>query len=332
MKLKAPFPWFGGKSRVADLVWSRLGDCSHYIEPFFGSGAVLLARPHSPGYETVNDADGYVANFWRALQHAPDEVAHWADYPVFENDLHARHIWLAAQKADFTARLEGDPAFYDAKVAGWWVWGICCWIAGGWCSPGIGPWISVDGKAIKQTGQGVKRQLPHLGNTGQGVKRTSQNLHDYLWALAERLRNAVVCCGDWSRICGPAVLFERGTPVGIFLDPPYAPQERDSDCYATDATRHLAADVRDWAVEWGHDPRCRIALCGYEGEHTMPDDWECIPWKANGGYANRGNKRGRNNKHRERVWFSPHCTRDAGEQDAQWNQARLVGEVEVNNG
>jgi len=43
---KAPFPWFGGKSKAAPLVWKLLGDPVHYVEPFFGSGAVLLQRPH----------------------------------------------------------------------------------------------------------------------------------------------------------------------------------------------------------------------------------------------------------------------------------------------
>lgn len=58
--LSAPFPWFGGKSRVADLVWSRFGaDVPNYVEPFFGSGAVLLGRPGGAGStETVNDKDG----------------------------------------------------------------------------------------------------------------------------------------------------------------------------------------------------------------------------------------------------------------------------------
>lgn len=40
----APFPWFGGKSQVASIVWDRFGDVLNYIEPFFGSGAVLLGR------------------------------------------------------------------------------------------------------------------------------------------------------------------------------------------------------------------------------------------------------------------------------------------------
>jgi site-specific DNA-adenine methylase len=38
--MKSPFPWMGGKSRVADLVWDRFGNVPNYCEPFFGSGAV----------------------------------------------------------------------------------------------------------------------------------------------------------------------------------------------------------------------------------------------------------------------------------------------------
>ena len=37
--LRAPFPWFGGKRRVAPEVWERFGDVPNYVEPFFGSGA-----------------------------------------------------------------------------------------------------------------------------------------------------------------------------------------------------------------------------------------------------------------------------------------------------
>ena len=55
--LKAPFPWFGGKSRVAHIVWEAFGNCDNYVEPFAGSLAVLLARPHPPQTETVNDLD-----------------------------------------------------------------------------------------------------------------------------------------------------------------------------------------------------------------------------------------------------------------------------------
>ena len=71
MSLSAPFVYFGGKSRVAPEILQRLGDVASYVVPFAGSLAVLLARPHKPQTETVNDIDGHISNFWRAIKHAP---------------------------------------------------------------------------------------------------------------------------------------------------------------------------------------------------------------------------------------------------------------------
>jgi hypothetical protein len=128
-----PVAWFGGKSRAASLIWPRFGDVPNYVEPFAGSLAVLLARPHDAGTETVNDADCYLVNFWRAIQNAPEAVSRWADWPVTEADLLARHEWLIAQ-SDFRQLMRTRPDFFDAKIAGWWVWGVCSWIGSGWCA------------------------------------------------------------------------------------------------------------------------------------------------------------------------------------------------------
>jgi len=75
--LRPPFPWFGGKRRVGGEVWERLGDVAHYIEPFAGGAAVLLARHpgHEARVETLNDADALVVNAWRAMRLEPGELA-----------------------------------------------------------------------------------------------------------------------------------------------------------------------------------------------------------------------------------------------------------------
>ena len=315
--LKAPFPWFGGKSQVASLVWSRFGTVRNFVDPFMGSLAALLGRPLPfTGTETVNDADGFVANFWRALAADPDAVAQWADWPVNENDLHARHSWLNGQRDDLTRRLEGDPDWFDAKVAGWWVWGCCSWIGSGWCS-GRGPWQLVtadDGSRqlvhLGDAGQGVNRKLVHLGTAGQGVtpdkgSTASAGLLDYCAALSDRLRRVRVCSGDWTRVCGPTPTVNLGL-TAVFLDPPYADTaNRTGELYSKDSLS-VAHAVREWAIERGDNPELRIALCGYEGEHAMPESWECVPWKAAGGYGNQGSG-GNANAARERIWFSPHC-------------------------
>ena len=319
--LRAPFLWFGGKSRVAPLVWERFGDVVNYVEPFFGSGVVLLGRPQPfSGGETVNDLDGYICNFWRAVKTAPEEVAEHAYWPVNENDLHARHLWLVQQRKDLSARLEGDPDWYDPKIAGWWVWGICCWIGSGFCHSN-GPWTVHDGRMVlteDALGEGVKRQLPHLGDLGMGVYRQLPHLGGasegnplmgWFAALCNRLQRVRVCSGDWSRVCGKSVTYTHGL-TGVFLDPPYDQRLRADSLYSSDHAG-ISAEVRDWAIELGRRDDMRIALCGYSGEHSMPSDWEVVAWKAAGGYGSQrgGTSRAALNKTRERIWFSPACLR-----------------------
>lgn len=298
--LKAPYPYFGGKSRVADLIWERFGEVTNLVDPFFGSGALLLARPQPfGGVETVNDIDSYLCNFWRAIRADPEAVAAYAGDPVIEQDLHARHLWLVNQ-AEFRERMMVDPEFCDAKIAGWWVWGLCCWIGGVWCRK-------------------LYRQLPHMGNAGRGVHRQlpqigeedrAADLLACFEALAARFERVRVACGDWTRVLGPSVLsFTGASTTAVFLDPPYsAGAGRDPDLYTNDDLE-VAHVVRAWAIAHGTNPNLRICLAGYEGEHDLPDDWECVAWKTRGGYSLVGQNGTNGNEHRERLWFSPFCVK-----------------------
>ena len=217
-KLKAPFPYFGGKSTIAAVVWERLGDVPNYVEHFFGSGAMLLARPHEPGVETVNDLDGFICNFWRAVQANPTELAALMDWPVNEIDLHARHRWLCRQpdKSEFVERMRHDPDHYDVKRAAWWCWGLCAWIGRGWCegeysgqgSPenfGAGVCEGTAKRPDLAAGRGVHRtppevlaeraisaQRPHLGDAGQGMHRPPPEVlaERAIWAQLPHLGNA----------------------------------------------------------------------------------------------------------------------------------------------
>jgi hypothetical protein len=185
----------GGKSAVANLVWQRLGDVRNFVaptyngrrellrvayeEPFANSLAVMLANPgydwlhdrwlvDPPPIETVNDADAFISNLWRALQADPHGVAHYADWPVSEADLHSRHGWLVHQgETWFRDRMMADPDFYDVKIAGWWVWGACQWIGSGWCSLDYGR------HSGRTRDGGVNQKRPELYSTGKGVHRQS---------------------------------------------------------------------------------------------------------------------------------------------------------------
>ncbi len=320
--LKAPFIYFGGKRRVANRIWRSLGDVDNYVEPFAGSLAVLLGRPrwHQGRVETVNDIDGMIVNVWRAMQHAPDEVAKWADFPVNETELFSRHLWLVNSGRERITQLETDPDFYDPRVAGYWLYGINAWIGRDWCS-GRGPWHLGD------PGRGVNRQRPHLGDPGQGVNRKlpdlakgrsraasglcNEALYDYFALLAARLRRVRVCAGDWSRVVTSGAL-AHGETVGVFLDPPYSGEVRYKDLYAHD-DHNVAVAVREWAIANGDDPRLRIVLAGYRQEHdaAMPTNWRRYfysAWKAYGTSSATGTGKGNDsNRHNEALWFSPNC-------------------------
>lgn len=306
LMLTAPFPWFGGKRRAAAAVWSALGDPGGYVEPFAGSAAVLLARPGSGRrVETLNDADGWLVNAWRAIQLDPAAVASHAYGPVTEIDYHARLAWLQERRTpDLVAWLEGNPENHDPKAAGWWLYVLACGIGDPF---GPGPWRVVDGHLrdtrklphLGNAGRGVNRELPHLGNAGQGA------LTAYMSALAARLARVRITCGDWRRVLTPSATRAtagNGT-VGIFLDPPYS---TGSNLYAESAEGTDRA-VRDWCVTAPRE--YRIVLCGYGDDHDtlLAHGWRKEAGRAGGGGGYSTDPRaGR----RERLWLSPACLGD----------------------
>lgn len=71
LKTSAPIKWHGGKSYLASQIVALIPEHIHYVEPFFGGGAVLFNKPESfvEGHsEVVNDVYGELVNFWRVLQ------------------------------------------------------------------------------------------------------------------------------------------------------------------------------------------------------------------------------------------------------------------------
>lgn len=168
----APFPYTGGKARIAAKVWRELGpDCYSYLEPFLGSGAVLLARPTPrPGEsrrEIAGDLNGYIANAYRSIQWAADETARYAWWPSIHADLTARHRALVEWgRNGGLARLTADPEYYDPKMADWWLWGISNWISiGDFCQAAF-----VDSAAPEDVWDIVPASYSARGANGRGTQ------------------------------------------------------------------------------------------------------------------------------------------------------------------
>jgi DNA adenine methylase len=320
VSLLSPFPYFGGKRSVADAVWARLGTPRQYIEPFCGSCAVLLSAPKPASLEVICDGSGFIANFWRATKRQSEAVAEWADYPVSHIDLGARHQWLMAQRDRLGAEMCDPDWPGDPKVAGWWVWGQCCWIGSGWCDWfGKVPHASDAGRGIQAIGQvphasdagrGIQAigQVPHASNAGRGIQAIGQvphasnagvgelltscgrTAHRWLRKLAARLERVRVVHGHWDRCLNNHY---GGEDTAVFLDPPYRAYER---LYGG------ASPVADAVAKWAQENAdLRIALCGHVGDYDLPG-WDAVQWDRR-----RLTYSGSKTTELECVWYSPAC-------------------------
>jgi DNA adenine methylase len=324
---KAPFPYFGGKATIAHKIWYYLGNPKTYIEPFFGSGAVLLNRPHENSYEIVNDKDAFICNVWRAIQYSPDETAKWCDWPVNHADLMARRIVLLSKEKYLLDNLVRDDMWHDCKLAGYWIWAASCWIGGGLTSMKARPHIvknaGINSKIPRLTkNQGISSQIPRLtDNQGINGKRpyltkdnginANGNIYAWFQQLSNRLRNVKVVCGNWDRVCGGDWQDDSGI-VGIYFDPPYATEVRNKNIYHHDSLT-VGQDVEKWCLQRGNKPTYRIVISGYDGEYLslIKAGWQTEAWQTQGGYANQSkNKKQVENKTLESLFISPHCNQN----------------------
>lgn len=177
-------PYVGGKQTMADRIVALMEPHVHYVEPFFGGGSVLFAKPSAP-METINDVDEHLVTFWRVLRNRPHELA-W----VCSTTPHSRRETTATR--DISA---GDPDELERARRVW----------------------------IQLT-QGRAARLTRTGWRYVITEAAKQSLPDYLDGYlgrlldaAERLRGVSLECRD-----GLALINAYDAPRTCFyVDPPY---------------------------------------------------------------------------------------------------------------
>lgn len=98
--MNAVIKYPGAKWSIARWIISHFPEHRSYLEPFFGSGAVLFTKGRS-AIETVNDVDGDVVNLFYWIRTDPERLAqaiYWTPY--------AREVYNRAWAAQYT---EEDP-------------------------------------------------------------------------------------------------------------------------------------------------------------------------------------------------------------------------------
>lgn len=77
----------GSKWGLAQWVISFFPEHHSYLEPFFGSGAVLFNKPRS-NIETVNDLDGNVVNLFEWIKKDPERLAYEIYYTPYARQIY----------------------------------------------------------------------------------------------------------------------------------------------------------------------------------------------------------------------------------------------------
>jgi DNA adenine methylase len=250
--MKPPFPYYGGKQLLAEQIVAMLPQHRHFVEPYAGSLAVLLAKPRVT-FETVNDLDEDLVKFWSVLRDRPDELETACGLTP-----HAR-----AEHRDALANVDrpsGDPVERARRT---WV-------------------LLTQGQS---GGTARKTGWRHFRNPAG----STYSMPQYLEAYVRRFGPAVARLHGVSLECRPAldVIDRYGRHEGalLYVDPPYVASTRTSVGYRHELTdddhRELAAALRT--------ARAAVVLSGYPSDLydvELYSDWHRIELAAatgNGG-------------------------------------------------
>ena len=262
------FPYFGTKRLYADQVWRRFGNPDRYIEPFAGSIAVLLRRPQLPVgeyMEVIGDLSGKIANTWRAIQADPEAVAYHCTWPTIQQDQIARSRAMRRWFAKNEERIKDDPDFFDAKIAGWYVWGQSS-TAG--CVYGDSDY---HGPTLYQGGVNLRKTSYSHKSLDNCLKLNIQKMKK----ICDRIHAVHVHCKSWEKVLSKNILTNRSNMAdcAVFLDPPYKLKQRANKIYENEEqSDDVAVASYKWAIENGEN--YRIAYCCHSNDFELPAGWE----------------------------------------------------------
>ncbi|VBA46749.1 DNA adenine methylase [Mycobacterium pseudokansasii] len=187
----------GSKWSLAGAIIQHFGPHYHYVEPFFGSGAVFFSKEASQ-HEVINDTNGSVVNLFRALRdHTEDlcwalEATPWSRDEYVDSDI-----------------LTGDPVEDARRFV------VRCWQAHA-------------SDLAKKTGwksRGVKQRAG-------GMSHRWQKVPDQLRVLAWRLSDAEID----HRPAIEVIKRHAGADCLIYADPPYVHSSRTQTMYGFEMT------------------------------------------------------------------------------------------------
>jgi DNA adenine methylase len=242
-KLRQPVKRHGGKNYLAPKIIEMIPSHIHYVEPYFGGGAVLLQKPSSliEGHsEVVNDLDGELMNLWSVLQHAED-------FAKFQRTISATPFavpeFRRAAMINSSDSVERAVAFF-----------VRC----------------------RQSRQGLGRDFATLSRNRTRSKMNEQvsawlSAVEGLPEVHDRLKRVVILSNEATRV----IQQQDGAHTFFYLDPPYLHDTRNS--VGEYGAHEMSVEQHEALLE----PLARVTgkfiLSGYRSE--LYDDFaNCHGW------------------------------------------------------
>lgn len=222
---KSPFPYYGGKNKLAPWILSHVPDHTVYVEPFVGSGAVLLAKPESR-VEVINDLNGDVVNFWRVLRDQHDELVELLQLTPYARD---EYLWCRDGKSGTVDPVQRAREFFTR----------CC--------------LAFNASTTK------------VGFSASSAAKTAKShtfrrrIDERLDGIAERIRGVEIENMDALDL----IKRWRDPAAVLYLDPPYLATTRNSS--GNYATENAGAAFHERLIEAIADFPGTVLLSGYAG-------------------------------------------------------------------
>lgn len=266
--LTQPIKWHGGKHYLADWIISHMPPHTHYVEPYFGGGSVLLRKDPEGVSEVVNDLNGGLTNFWRVVA---DDVSFARFMRLIEATPFSE---LEFRESCFNIDdLNPDPD----SAAGFFV-------------------------RARQSRQGLMKDFATLSRT-----RTRRGMNEQVssWLTAieglpevhARLKRVVIL----NRPALDVIRQQDGPETLFYLDPPYLHETRvttsDYECEMSERDHHELLSCL--ATIKG-----RFLLSGYPSQlyerHARSHEWHCVTREIDNKASGAKNKQ----KKTECLWMN----------------------------
>jgi DNA adenine methylase len=238
-RLRPPFKRHGGKYYLAPWIVPLMPYHRIYVEPFVGSGSVLLAKPPA-GREVAGDLDEWLVGCWRVLQADPAGLlAVLADVEYTQEDFRLAVGTIEARAVEPDSPL-GARAFL---------------VRNRFSRGGLG--------------KSFARSTRLRGGRNEQVNSWA-TIRAQLPAIAARVRGV-----EFRRQAAPGLVREFDGPDTLtYLDPPYLPDTRTvRQAYDHEMTRADHRDLLDLAIGC----RGRVMISGYPDDlyDGLLAGWRC---------------------------------------------------------